>query len=79
MHGASHSASKPFCTCHLACAGTQIVFLQQRSPAMTGRQEAFAKNLAEFLSKHGVKQVIILSGLDAQLMRDKQIEGPRIR
>jgi proteasome assembly chaperone 2 len=63
----------------LLLVGTQLFFLQQRAPAATGRQEAYAESLASWLQSQGVQHVVVLSGLDAQFMRDKQIEGPRIR
>ena len=62
-----------------AAAGTQLYFLQQRAPAARGRQQAFADQLAAWAAAAGAAQVVVLAGLDAQLRRDRQIEGSPVR
>jgi proteasome assembly chaperone 2 len=59
--------------------GTNTYILQQRAPAMTGRQRSFAENVATWLHAQGVAQLLLISGLDAQSRRDSQILGPQIR
>ncbi|KAG2423936.1 hypothetical protein HXX76_014877 [Chlamydomonas incerta] len=50
-----------------------LVFLQQRAPAALGRQAAFAAELVTWLHAAGAAGVVVLTGLDAQLRRDRQL------
>eukprot|EP00983_Pelagomonas_calceolata_P093306 1157762-Pelagomonas_calceolata.AAC.2 len=59
--------------------GTTTYFLQQRAPAMKGRQAEFAANLADWLQREGVQQVIVLCGLNAVSRKDSQIMGAPTR
>eukprot|EP00967_Tisochrysis_lutea_P081445 scaffold112364_cov21-Tisochrysis_lutea.AAC.1 len=45
--------------------GTTTYFLQQRAPAMKGRQAEFAANLADWLQREGVQQVVITNQIVA--------------
>ena len=49
--------------------------LQQRAPAATGLQRHYAKALAEWVVQSGFKQVVVVTGLDAQYRREAQLEG----
>ncbi|KXZ42832.1 hypothetical protein GPECTOR_115g326 [Gonium pectorale] len=53
----------------------RVVFLQQRAPAALGRQAAFAAELVGWLAAAGAAGVLVLSGLDAQLRRDRQLDS----
>jgi hypothetical protein len=66
--------------CRLA-AGSQppLVFLQQRAPAALGRQAAFAGELVAWLRQCRVAGVVVLTGLDAQLRRDRQLDSSPFR
>lgn len=56
-----------------------MVFLQQRAPALMGRQSAFAEELVGWLAKAGAVAVVLLSGLDGQLRRDRQLDSNQLR
>ncbi|KAL6745403.1 hypothetical protein V8C86DRAFT_2979862 [Haematococcus lacustris] len=58
---------------------TPLYIIQQRAPAMAGRQAAAACALATLLKTEGVATAIVLCGLDSQLRRDQEIEGPEVR
>ena len=61
-------------------AGSARVFLmQQRAPARVGRQGVFARDLAAWLRSSGVSRVLVLSGLDATMRKDRQLVGPAVR
>jgi len=63
-----------------AVQGAPATFLlQQRAPAMKGRQEAAAQSLAAWARGAGVARVVVVCGLDAGLRRDAQITGPQVR
>eukprot|EP00878_Enallax_costatus_P010526 GHUV01010991.1.p1 GENE.GHUV01010991.1~~GHUV01010991.1.p1 ORF type:complete len:296 (+),score=104.94 GHUV01010991.1:234-1121(+) len=59
--------------------GTRLCLLQQRAPAIPGRQQAFANSIAEWAKQQGISQTILLCGLDAQYRRDRQLEGTQLR
>ncbi|KAF5842841.1 PAC2 family-domain-containing protein [Dunaliella salina] len=59
--------------------GTTTYFLQQRAPAMKGRQAEFAASLAHWLQREGVQQVVVLCGLNAVSRKDSQIMGAPTR
>ena len=54
--------------------GTKLFILQQRAPAATGRQRAYAVALASWLARCGVSSLLLLCGLDSQLRRDAQLD-----
>jgi proteasome assembly chaperone 2 len=56
-----------------------VFLLQQRAPAIPGRQQAFAAELASWAKEAGVGQVLLLAGLDAQYRREQQLEGSQLR
>ncbi|GFH22698.1 proteasome assembly chaperone 2, partial [Haematococcus lacustris] len=58
---------------------TPLYIIQQRAPAMAGRQAAAACALATLLKTEGVATAIVLCGLDSQLRRDQEIEGPEAK
>ncbi|KAG2434423.1 hypothetical protein HYH02_012253 [Chlamydomonas schloesseri] len=64
-----------------AIPGSQppLVFLQQRAPAALGRQAAFAEELVTWLRQRGAAGVVVLTGLDAQLRRDRQLDSSPFR
>ena len=73
---------------YLAAAGSgagpssavgKVYLMQQRAPARAGRQAAFARDLAEWASTRGVARLLVLSGLDATLRKDRQLVGPATR
>ncbi|GFR49103.1 hypothetical protein Agub_g10898, partial [Astrephomene gubernaculifera] len=59
--------------------GRPLVLLQQRAPACPGRQAAWAAELVAWLAGCGAAGVLLLSGLDAQLRRDKQLDSDPCR
>ncbi|KAI8470845.1 MAG: PAC2 family-domain-containing protein [Monoraphidium minutum] len=59
--------------------GSKLFVLQQRAPAIPGRQKAFSAGLAAWLVAAGVAEVVVLAGLDAQYRRESQLEGPQAR
>ncbi|GBF93879.1 proteasome assembly chaperone [Raphidocelis subcapitata] len=59
--------------------GSKVFLIQQRAPAIPGRQRAFAESLAAWLASSGVAHVVVLSGLDAQYRRESQLEGSQAR
>lgn len=56
-----------------------MYLLQQRAPAIPGRQEAFAAEVAGWAQAAGVSQVLLLCGLDAQYRKEQQLEGSQLR
>lgn len=56
-----------------------MYLLQQRAPAIPGRQQAFAQEVSKWLASANVKQVLLLCGLDAQYRREQQLEGSQLR
>eukprot|EP00798_Chlamydomonas_sp_ICE-L_P011151 gene11151-18770_t len=56
-----------------------VFFLQQRAPAVKGRQAEFAASLMEWAATRGVSQIVVLCGLDAGLRADKQLQGAATR
>jgi len=67
-------------TCLLVLStGSSLCLLQQRAPAIPGRQKAFAAELAAWAKEAGFSQVLLLSGLDAQYRREQQLEGSQLR
>lgn len=69
------------CLLLLPCsyAGTKVYLLQQRAPAIPGRQQAFASSIADWARQQGIMQILLLCGLDAQYRRDHQLEGTQLR
>lgn len=69
------------CPHHTHATGSQppLVFLQQRAPAALGRQAAFAAELVTWLHAAGAAGVVVLTGLDAQLRRDRQLDSSPFR
>ncbi|KAG2482237.1 hypothetical protein HYH03_018820 [Edaphochlamys debaryana] len=59
--------------------GRPLVFLQQRAPAMLGRQAAFAQELVSWLVAAGAAAVVVLTGLDAGLRGDRQLDSSPFR
>ncbi|PNH04000.1 Proteasome assembly chaperone 2 [Tetrabaena socialis] len=59
--------------------GRPLIFLQQRAPAMAGRQAAYAAELVGWLREAGVATLVVLTGLDAQLRRDQQLDSSPFR
>ncbi|GLC38703.1 hypothetical protein PLESTB_000592500 [Pleodorina starrii] len=59
--------------------GRPLVFLQQRAPAALGRQSAFAAELVGWLVEAGAAALVVLSGLDAGLRRDMQLDSSPLR
>ncbi|GLI70480.1 hypothetical protein VaNZ11_015390 [Volvox africanus] len=59
--------------------GRALAFLQQRAPAMLGRQAAFAAELVGWLVEAGVAGLVLLTGLDAQLRKDQQLDSSQLR
>ena len=60
-------------------APTGAVFLlQQRAPTVTGRQEAFAAELAAWAAAAAFARVLLVSSADAALRGDAQIGGPQV-
>ena len=53
--------------------------MQQRAPARSGRQGVFANDLAAWVRSSGFSRVLILSGLDATMRKDRQLMGPDLR
>lgn len=66
-------------TTRLCPAGSPVFLLQQRAPAIPGRQQAFAAELASWVKAAGISQVLLLTGLDAQYRREQQLEGSQLR
>lgn len=62
-----------------ACPDSSIYLLQQRAPAIPGRQQAHAAELVEWINSTGVGRVLLLCGLDAQYRREQQLEGCQLR
>lgn len=62
-----------------AGATPDVYLLQQRAPAMLGRQAEFAENLVEWAQSQGFAQLVVLSGLDATLRKDRQLLGEMTR
>lgn len=62
-----------------AFADSVAFILQQRAPAIIGRQQDYANSLAIWLQQQQVGRVLLLCGLDSQYRRDRQIEGPQTR
>lgn len=60
-------------------AGSTTYFLQQRAPAIKGRQAAHAASLCDWLKGQGVAQAVVVCDLDAQARRDAQLDGPPLR
>jgi proteasome assembly chaperone 2 len=60
-------------------AGSKVYLLQQRAPAICGRQQAFAENLASWTKQQHVSHVLFLCGLDSQYRKEKQLEGSQLR
>lgn len=60
-------------------ATPDMYLLQQRAPAMLGRQAEFAENLVEWAQSQGFAQLVVLSGLDATLRKDRQLLGEMTR
>jgi proteasome assembly chaperone 2 len=56
---------------HHAASNTFV--LQQRAPALAGRQEALAASVAAWAAGAGFSRVVLLCGLDAQYRRDAQL------
>lgn len=56
-----------------------MYLLQQRAPAIPGRQQDFAAELAAWVKAAGVSQILLLCGLDAQYRREQQLEGSQLR
>lgn len=56
-----------------------MFLLQQRTPAIPGRQKAFAAELAAWAEAAGFGQLLLLCGLDAQYRREQQLEGSQLR
>jgi proteasome assembly chaperone 2 len=54
-------------------AASNTFLLQQRAPALTGRQDAFAASMAEWIKASGFSRTVLVCGLDAQFRRDAQI------
>ncbi|GIL74268.1 hypothetical protein Vretimale_2018 [Volvox reticuliferus] len=59
--------------------GRPLAFLQQRAPAMLGRQAAFAAELVGWLVEAGAAGLVLLTGLDAQLRKDRQLDSSQLR
>ena len=59
--------------------GPRLFIIQQRAPAIAGRQRALAADAAEWLAAAGAGSVLVLSGLDAGHRREAQLEGPQER
>ncbi|GAX72713.1 hypothetical protein CEUSTIGMA_g169.t1 [Chlamydomonas eustigma] len=57
----------------------KVYLLQQRAPAMQGRQAAYAQSIVAWAQSHRVGRLVVLSGLDASLCKDKQLLGPTAR
>ena len=53
------------------------VCIQQRSPTLKGKRQAFIDNMTQFASQF--KQVIVLTTMDASRRLDSQINGPPFR
>jgi proteasome assembly chaperone 2 len=51
-----------------------LFILQQRAPAVPGRQRAFAEAAAKAAKSGGVARVLLLCGLDAAWRRERQID-----
>ncbi|KAG1661015.1 hypothetical protein FOA52_005330 [Chlamydomonas sp. UWO 241] len=56
-----------------------VFLLQQRAPVVLGRQAEFAENVVEWAQSQGIVQLLVLSGLDSTLRRDRQIMGDPMR
>jgi proteasome assembly chaperone 2 len=56
-----------------------IFLLQQRAPAIQGRQAEWAEDLTEWAQSRGFAQMVVLCGLDPTLRKDKQILGSSAR
>jgi proteasome assembly chaperone 2 len=63
----------------LRTPGSKLFVLQQRAPAIPGRQRALAEEVAAWLAAAGAAQALVLSGLDAQYRRESQLEGSQAR
>ncbi|KAF8058335.1 psmG2 [Scenedesmus sp. PABB004] len=59
--------------------GSRLFLLQQRAPAIPGRQAALAADLAGWAQRAGLAHVVLLCGLDAQYRREQQLEGSQLR
>ncbi|KAK9803470.1 hypothetical protein WJX73_005350 [Symbiochloris irregularis] len=57
---------------------SEFICLQQRAPAATGRQQAFAEELCDFLQHLQPRQVLILGSLNAALRQDQHLGGPQV-
>lgn len=53
-----------------------IFLLTQRSPPITGQQAAFATSVAQWAKSQGVGRIVLLTGLDASMRRDRQLLAP---
>ncbi len=58
-------------------AGLGVSLLQLRSPAVSGCEEAFAKELASWVSASRFRSVLVLAGADAAMRVDRQLRGQR--
>lgn len=59
--------------------GAPLFVLQQRAPAIPGRQSNFAADMAAWAKQAGFSHVLLLCGLDAQYRREQQLEGTQLR
>ena len=53
-----------------------IFLLTQRSPPITGHQSLFAASVVQWAKDQGVQRILLLTGLDASLRKDRQLLGP---
>lgn len=75
----SRHAQHPVTACASHAAGSRVFLLQQRAPAIPGRQRAFAAEVAAWAAAEGIGHILLLSALDAQYRREQQLEGPQLR
>jgi len=60
-------------------AQQNISIIQQRAPVIKGTMMKYARNVANWAAQEGVKEVIILSGLDSGKRQRNEINVPQIQ
>ncbi|CAM6120976.1 unnamed protein product [Calypogeia fissa] len=58
---------------------SELAIVQQRSPVVKGKMVDYAKNIADWAGNSGVKEVFIVSGLDAAKRQRREMVGPQIQ
>lgn len=56
----------------------ELAIVQQRSPVMKGKMVEFAEHIAAWAEDSGVKEIVILSGVDSARRQRREMVGPQI-